>query len=108
MKKEIVLNGCYGGFGLSETGEKLYRELGGKIKYSFQYDRNDPILIKVIKELGKKADGPYAALYYKQMMNGTNIPLITTMVLNQFVYMLKNLNFVNLLRLGTKKLSLSM
>ena len=67
MKKEIVLNGCYGGFGLSETGEKLYRELGGKIIYSFQYDRNDPILIKVIKELGKKANGPYADLYIKQI-----------------------------------------
>lgn len=27
--KEIVLNGCYGCFGLSERAIKLYRELGG-------------------------------------------------------------------------------
>lgn len=53
---------------MSEAGEKLYQDLGGTIPdYSWDYDRSDPMLIKVIKELGKKADGPSAALYIKQI-----------------------------------------
>lgn len=66
--KEIVLNECYGGFSLSKAGEKLYQDLGGTIPdYPWDYDRSDPILIKVIKALGEKADGPYTALYIKQI-----------------------------------------
>lgn len=48
--KEIVLNGCYGGFGLSDKVMNRYHELGGKEDWYWDVDRCDPILIKVLKE----------------------------------------------------------
>ena len=51
--KEIVLNGCYGCFGLSECAIELYRELGGNKITRYGFDRCDPILIEVIKQLGE-------------------------------------------------------
>jgi hypothetical protein len=86
MMKKIILNRCYGGFGLSDEACRLYldkkgveyKETGktilGHIQYSFQdeddfkqfsyYDleRDDPILIEVIEELGEAADGFAASL----------------------------------------------
>lgn len=64
--KQIVLNGCYGCFGLSECAIELYRELGGNKITRYRFDRCDPILIEVIKRLGEEADGDYAALYIEE------------------------------------------
>lgn len=50
--KEIVLNGCYGGFGLSDMVMNRYHELGGKENYGWEVDRCDPILIQILKEFG--------------------------------------------------------
>jgi len=85
--KEIVINRCYGGFGLSREAVLRFNELSedikipyldwpsgemGRIGYTekgsllpgYQYDvsRDHPILIKVVKELKKKASGPFADL----------------------------------------------
>ena len=49
--KEIVLNGCYGGFCLPDKVLNRYLELGGKGD-CWEVDRCDPILIKVLKEFG--------------------------------------------------------
>ncbi len=65
--KQIVLNGCYGCFGLSECAIELYRELGGNKITRYGFDRCDPILIEVIKRLGEEADGDYAALYVEEL-----------------------------------------
>ena len=54
---KVVINKCYGGFGLSKEALARYEELGG---YGFQ--RNDPILIQVIEELGEDANGDFAEL----------------------------------------------
>lgn len=55
---EVVINNKHGGFSLSKDAQRLYTERSG-IKYD-QYNRHacrhDPILIGVIKELGKDAD----------------------------------------------------
>lgn len=64
--KQIVLNGCYGCFGLSECAIELYRELGGNKITRYGFDRCDPILIEVIKRLGEEVDGDYAALYIEE------------------------------------------
>jgi len=105
--KEVVINTCYGGFGLSDEayeeliklgvptrkyspelkdekvifdrkltpkGESvlndvLYWDRQGKSKLAqrywdawIQYDRENPLLIQVIKKLGTKANGPYSDL----------------------------------------------
>lgn len=52
---ELVINRCYGGFGLSPKALKRYRELSGKDvnDFSIHYvSRNDPHLVQVVKELG--------------------------------------------------------
>ena len=78
---KIVINKCYGGFGLSEEAVFLYakkkglnlivqRDKGLKINHYYlnekkdgnyfserDIQRNDPILIEVVNELGEKADG---------------------------------------------------
>ena len=75
---KIVVNRCHGGFCLSEKGLERLIKLGSKeakqyieeIKgytsfkncHSPPVERTDPLLIKVIEELGKKADGQFARL----------------------------------------------
>lgn len=78
---KIVINKCYGGFGLSEEAVLLYakkkglnlivqRDKGLKINHYYlnekkdgnyfheeDIQRNDPILVEVVNELGEKADG---------------------------------------------------
>jgi len=64
--KKIVINRCYGGFGLSDLAMRRYAEIK-KIEdvntiHIYDIDRADPVLIQVVKELGKEAVGNYADL----------------------------------------------
>lgn len=71
---KIVINNCHGGFGLSKQALDMYCEkkqidLGDwDDEYEFYdqlhtYDiRNDPVLIEVVEELGKRANGCCASL----------------------------------------------
>ena len=64
---KVVINNCYGGFSLSDAGIARYLELKGievpdKSFYDRDIPRDDPILIKVIQELGDAADGFVADL----------------------------------------------
>jgi hypothetical protein len=74
---KIVINTCFGGFGLSDEAVKLYKKLSKK-KFSkdwyppFDIKRDDPILVQVIQELGEKANGEYAELKIVSVPNGTN------------------------------------
>ena len=55
--RKIVINSCYGGFGLSEEGDKLYAKLSGLSGvYDRDIERDDPHLIQVIETLGEKAN----------------------------------------------------
>ena len=88
---KIVINKCYGGFGLSEDAICLYAEkkgwgvsidnsyrsmpiltfiqggsetTPGEESHPHQIERNDPTLIEVVEELGvEKASGDLAALH---------------------------------------------
>jgi hypothetical protein len=61
----IVINDCYGGFGLSERAILEYKKLAGITDPSF-YDRDiprdDPYLLKIVRELGMSANGPHSNL----------------------------------------------
>jgi len=54
---KMVLNQCYGGFGLSD---KACEMLG--IEYDGEMERTDPRLIAVVESLGEEANGDYAEL----------------------------------------------
>ena len=83
---KIVINKCFGGFGLSQEAVLLYgkkkglnlildhdktvllthyylnEKKDGNYFYERDIQRNDPILVEVVNELGEKADGHCAKL----------------------------------------------
>lgn len=61
----IVINNCYGGFSISDDAEVVYREMAGITDpnwYSRYIDRDDPYLVKIVKEMGAAANGSCANL----------------------------------------------
>lgn len=66
---KIVYNACFGGFGLSDTAEKLYKKLNKGI--AWDGGRADPILAKVVEILGEKANGDYAKLKIAEVPEGS-------------------------------------
>jgi hypothetical protein len=63
--RRIVINDCYGGFGLSDRALSEYKKLASITEGDF-YDRDiardDPYLIKVVKEMGMSANGRFSNL----------------------------------------------
>ena len=65
---KLVINVCYGGYGLSEEAEAL---LGGE-EEAYEYERNDERLIEVVEELGtERASGDYAELKVVELPENT-------------------------------------
>ena len=63
--RKVVINVCHGGFGISAEAEQLYLKLSGTPIQAFDtryLQRDDPVLIQVIEELGPDASGRYAEL----------------------------------------------
>ena len=60
---KIVINKCYGGFGLSKEAEELYVQKKN-ISGPFRGDilRNDSVLVEVVETLGDKASGIYSKI----------------------------------------------
>lgn len=57
---KVVINRCWGGFGLSEKAMAMFKALGGDKLYCCK--RNDPILVKVVETLGEEANDEYSSL----------------------------------------------
>jgi len=63
--RHVVINDTYGGFGLSDRGLEEYKKLAGITASDFSdrdISRDDPYLIKIVKDLGSEAGGKYAKL----------------------------------------------
>ena len=61
---KVVINRCYGGFGLSKLAlDKLDKE------YSHTIKRNDKNLVSVVEELQEKSNGGYADLKVVEIPN---------------------------------------
>ena len=69
---KVVYNGCFGGFGLSDQGEFLYKEKAGEDFDYYEVERHNPHLIAVVEELGEDADGFCAALRIKEIPDGAS------------------------------------
>ena len=71
---KIVINRCYGGFGLSEAAENRYAELKGidpaDVVY-YEIERHDPVLVQVVEELGEDAGYAYSDLQIVEVPAGT-------------------------------------
>ena len=60
---KIVINTCYGGFGLSDAAKERYLELTTNTPARWvDIERDDKALVQVVEELGELANGPYAKL----------------------------------------------
>lgn len=65
---KILINGCYGGFGISDEAKAEYeRRTGEKISYDCDNDnRYNPILIQIREEFGRdRFSGDYASIHIK-------------------------------------------
>jgi hypothetical protein len=94
--KKVVINTCYGGFGLSNRAIRLYLELKGipfeervgKYKEvmfckpggadwslyteTHNMERTDPFLVQVVETLGDGANGEHANLVVEEVPTGTS------------------------------------
>ena len=69
---KVVINTCYGGFGLSEEARERYVELtGSKPTHWYDMNRADKYLVQVVEELGAAADGPHAKLKVVNVEGGS-------------------------------------
>jgi len=59
---KIVINKCFGGFGLSKAALKRYAEISGIVSEDLEIPRDDPALVQTVEELGKKANDSYSEL----------------------------------------------
>jgi hypothetical protein len=80
IRNKVVINECYGGFGLSQEAFEAYHVLkeeplpkdqheeGDAVHYwASELDRDDPYLVQVVETLGEKANGRCADLTVKEV-----------------------------------------
>jgi hypothetical protein len=68
---KVVINDSYGGYGLSEEAKARLKELGQEYG-KYEIPRHDPILIRVIEELGSdRASGNHAQLKIVEIVGRT-------------------------------------
>ena len=59
--RKVVINKCFGGFGLSKEALNLLRQESDSF-YWMDDKRTDSLLVEVVEELGERASGEYAKL----------------------------------------------
>jgi hypothetical protein len=68
---KIVINDCYGGFGLSDAALERYTDLTGKsVKHFWDFERDDPALVQVVEQMGKVANSKYSELKIVEIPDG--------------------------------------
>lgn len=65
---KVVINRCYGGFGLSEKAMKFLRVDSEWPDIA----RNDPKLVECVEKLGEEANGAYAELKVIEIPDDVN------------------------------------
>src|SRR5690606_13148464 len=68
---KVVINKCFGGFGLSESAQKRFEELTGKRPSAF-IERDDPAVVQVVEEMGVSANGVCASLKIITLPDGVD------------------------------------
>jgi hypothetical protein len=68
---KIVINKCFGGFGLSELAIARYCELTGLSTFDeYEVRRDDLILVQVVEELGESACSRFSDLKVVEIPDG--------------------------------------
>ena len=58
---EVMINQCFGGFGFSPEAISKYRKANPEQNPN-QIERRDPVMIQIVKEMGKRANGHHALI----------------------------------------------
>ena len=72
---KVVINRCFGGFGLSDEAMQLYAAKKGiKLEgfYDWEISRNDPVLVEVVEHLGEAANDWAADLKVVEIPEGVD------------------------------------
>lgn len=69
---KVVINNCFGGFGLSDAAEAEFRERSGRSGSVYDIERNDPDLVAIVEEMGVSANGRFASLKIVEIPDGVN------------------------------------
>ena len=68
---KIVINVCHGGFGLSDKALEMYRaEVNDEHIDDYEIERNDPVLVKLIEQLGVMANTRWSELKVVEIPDG--------------------------------------
>lgn len=65
QKTKVVYNSCFGGFGLSDEAETLYKSLSGREFNAYKVARHDQFLVEVVETLGSRANRRDAASHLR-------------------------------------------
>ena len=72
---KVVINKCYGGFGLSRIAEELYKERKGITDpnwYYYDIPRDDPILVEMVETMGGQVNGSCSDLRIVEIPDDVN------------------------------------
>lgn len=72
---KVVINKCYGGFGLSRIAEELYKERKGITDpnwYYYDIPRDDPILVEMVETMGDQVNGSCSDLRIVEIPDDVN------------------------------------
>jgi len=70
---KVIINSCYGGYGISETALQRYNATTlNPVTHEYDISRTDPILIKIIEELGDEANSQYSKLRIVEIPDNTD------------------------------------
>ena len=68
---KIVINVCHGGFGLSDKALEMYRaEVNDEHIDDYEIERNDPVLVNLIEQLGVMANTRWSELKVVEIPDG--------------------------------------
>lgn len=67
---KVIINGCFGGFGLSPKALDMISAKKGHEISEYDIERWDPDLVAVVEELGQEANGQCAELKIVEILKG--------------------------------------
>jgi len=70
---KIVINACYGGFGLSEKTRVRFRQFSGEeVPNDWDIPRDSEILVQIVEELGIEASDTLSQLEVVEIPDGVD------------------------------------
>ncbi len=73
MAVKVVINTCYGGFGLSSAARAKMESHVGKSFDCYAHPRHCPFLVQVVEEMGESANGQFSDLQVLTLKGNTYI-----------------------------------